>query len=120
MLNSVGRGRECFPGSRLGRGHGHDIAQNHPAEGWFFTDDGAPFTPESERPCKKCGLDPKDYGGHDPCLANLPGVRNACCGHGIEDGYIQFENGVFVQGHFTIFNGPAGKEHDPRAPGMEE
>lgn len=31
--------------------------------------------------------------GHDPCIANLPGVLFACCGHGIETGYIKFEDG---------------------------
>jgi hypothetical protein len=33
---------------------------------------------------------------HDPCLADLPGVRAACCGHGAEPGYILFENGLAV------------------------
>jgi hypothetical protein len=31
--------------------------------------------------------------GHDPCIANLPGVRFACCGHG-GPGEIAFQNGV--------------------------
>lgn len=31
--------------------------------------------------------------GHDPCIANLPGVLFACCGHGNEEGYIKFEDG---------------------------
>jgi hypothetical protein len=26
--------------------------------------------------------------GHDPCIANLPGVIEACCGHGVCPGYI--------------------------------
>lgn len=35
--------------------------------------------------------------GHDPCIPNLPGVKNACCGHGEPDrGYIQFENGLCI------------------------
>ena len=43
--------------------------------------------------CKKS----KTKDGHDPCIANLPGVRNACCGHGEPDrGYIQFENGLCI------------------------
>lgn len=33
----------------------------------------------------------------DPCLGKLPGVKNACCGHGLVDGYIQFENGKVVR-----------------------
>jgi hypothetical protein len=39
--------------------------------------------------------------GHDPCIARLPGVRYACCGHGVHEGYIQFENGVVLRGYFT-------------------
>lgn len=26
--------------------------------------------------------------GHDPCIADLPGVRFACCGHGGTDGFM--------------------------------
>ena len=33
----------------------------------------------------------------DPCIAGLPGVTYACCGHGEESGgYILFENGLHV------------------------
>ena len=48
-----------------------------------------------DRPCTRCGEMPTEE-GHDACIANLPGVRNACCGHGVEEGYIQFfaEDGV--------------------------
>ena len=35
---------------------------------------------------------PKDR-GPDPCLGKLPGVVNACCGHGLQWGYVTFENG---------------------------
>lgn len=42
--------------------------------------------------------------GHDFCVTNLGGVVNACCGHGVEEGYIQFDNGVIVRGMFTIEN----------------
>ena len=31
--------------------------------------------------CRECGLK-RDEDGHDPCLGTLPGVMNACCGHG--------------------------------------
>src|SRR3954462_3208827 len=49
--------------------------------------------------CKRCGLarTPK---GHDPCIANLPGVVFACCGHGENQAYVVFENGVCIRGHF--------------------
>lgn len=53
------------------------------------------------RPCKKCGIifEGSNSGDPDPCLGNLPGVSNACCGHGVpEDAYINFTNGVMIRG----------------------
>jgi hypothetical protein len=30
---------------------------------------------------------------HDPCIADLEGVTNACCGHGVEkDAYVSFDD----------------------------
>ena len=49
--------------------------------------------------CPVCKLFPDDDDGHDPCIRNLPGVKNACCGHGGE-GYAEFENGVVLRGTF--------------------
>jgi len=43
-----------------------------------------------------------DENKHDPCIKNLPGVMNACCGHGVEDGYIQFEDGRVIHGKFNV------------------
>ena len=35
----------------------------------------------------------------DACLGILPGVDNACCGHGVrEKSYIRFSNGMVVKG----------------------
>jgi len=42
--------------------------------------------------CRLC-KEPRTDKGHDPCLADLPGVLFACCGHGTEHGYIKFEDG---------------------------
>jgi hypothetical protein len=49
--------------------------------------------------CKRCGL-VRTSERHDPCIANLPGVVFACCGHGENLGYVVFENGVVIRGHF--------------------
>jgi hypothetical protein len=50
------------------------------------------------RPCKKCGAIMNDH-EPDKCLGNLPGVDNACCGHGIDNlAYIRFTNGLAVEG----------------------
>jgi hypothetical protein len=51
--------------------------------------------------CPRCGRKETSE-SHDPCIANLPGVLNACCGHGKEEGYIMFENGIIIRGNFTV------------------
>lgn len=59
-----------------------------------FVDTGEPV-PETwkSRPCGICGLHNTPE-GHDGCLGTIPGVRNACCGHGVEqEAYVQFEDG---------------------------
>jgi hypothetical protein len=54
---------------------------------------------ESDLECPKCNMK-KTTDGHDPCIPNLPGVRSACCGHGVKDGYIMFENRIAIDGNF--------------------
>lgn len=49
--------------------------------------------------CNLCGKK-RTKDGHDPCIANLPGVKFACCGHGTDQGYIFFENGTIIYGKF--------------------
>jgi hypothetical protein len=44
-----------------------------------------------------CFRKPSDL-GHNPCIANLPGVRHACCGHGCETAYLVTEPGVVLRG----------------------
>lgn len=46
--------------------------------------------------CPKCKKK-RTKAGHDPCLGELPGVANACCGHGMQPGYIQFDNGTVIR-----------------------
>ena len=66
----------------------------------YWEDNGQPYSRNNRRRCKACGLSRKKS-GHDPCIENLPGVKFACCGHGIEPGYIYFENGTIVRGDFN-------------------
>ena len=65
---------------------------------WEYEDGEVPI--DEERPCVKCGEMPTEK-GHDPCIAGLPGVENACCGHGVQRGYVSFENGTTIRGRFT-------------------
>lgn len=66
---------------------------------WIYEDDGAeiPANGGETRPCIKCGkLFPLTES--DPCLGVLPGVNNACCGHGIRsDSYVRFTNGTVLK-----------------------
>lgn len=48
--------------------------------------------------CAKCKKGPTKE-GHDGCLGTLPGVMNACCGHGNDrQAYIQYWNGNRIAG----------------------
>lgn len=66
---------------------------------WVYEDTGEPL-PEAggtERPCTICGAQ-MALGTEDACLGRLPGVDNACCGHGHpEIAYIRFTNGVVIR-----------------------
>lgn len=76
------------------RGHAiyHDENHNH----WYYSDTGE--LADKPRPCKKCGKLFSE-GEPDACLGKLPGVKQACCGHGIRnDAYIIFENGITIRG----------------------
>lgn len=53
--------------------------------------------PLDELPCGHCGKENTPE-GHDGCVGTLPGVMNACCGHGdTKDAYVQFPNGQIMQ-----------------------
>lgn len=50
-------------------------------------------------PCPNCKKEFMDFksGWVDPCLGILPGVENACCGHGVRQGYVHFSNGKVIR-----------------------
>ena len=83
---------------------GHSIVWDN--EKWVYEDTGEPAGFDGViRPCKKCGLifEGSNIGDPDPCLGDLPGVDNACCGHGVPDqAYIRFTNGVVIKGFTKI------------------
>jgi hypothetical protein len=68
--------------------------------------------------CPKCGLGITPE-GHDPCIANLPGVTNACCGHGQGQGYIQFSDGRAIRGDFVVEEAPRDKRGGVELNGIE-
>lgn len=70
---------------------------------WLYADNQQPIPGwgGESRACIKCGKWSGD-GEVDECLGVLPGVDNACCGHGVPDqSYIRFTNGVTVRGFTT-------------------
>lgn len=94
---------------------GHVIEDTE--DGPVYQDDHSPVTADSIRPCKGCGACIKQ-GEQDPCIANLPGTLNACCGHGRETtatgkpnpGYVGLEDGRTFR-----FSGTVGGEAIRRA-----
>ncbi len=42
---------------------------------------------DDSRPCKRCGRYPTSE-GYDACMGFVEGVTSACCGHGVDEGYI--------------------------------
>lgn len=70
-----------------------------------FDDTGEPVTTTyKSRPCGHCGLMATPE-GHDGCLGALPGVMNACCGHGgksTNKPYVQFRDGTDLTGDEAI------------------
>lgn len=66
---------------------------------WFFSASGKPVKGHwRTEPCGHCGK-VNTPEGHDGCLGTLPGVMNACCGHGVvAEAYVQFVDGSVVSG----------------------
>ena len=70
---------------------------------WVYSDTGESTVKTwMLRPCGHCGLHNTPE-GHDGCLGTLPGLMNACCGHGTtRDAYIQFEDESCLRGEEAI------------------
>lgn len=62
---------------------GHEIYYKN--GDWYYLDDDT--IADDSRPCKKCGKYPTKE-GCDACIGYLEGVTSACCGHGVEKGFI--------------------------------
>ena len=64
---------------------------------WVYEDTHEPIKAAPRR-CRRCGRGPTDT-GHDRCLGELPGVKYACCGHGVSvQAYVWFTNGKYLRG----------------------
>jgi hypothetical protein len=70
--------------------------------------------PTATHPCPFCHKT-RPASGHDPCFANLPAVKAACCGHGGGDGYITFTDGRILTGRFESMSKPTKGDRSERA-----
>lgn len=69
---------------------------------WRYVDTDTPTAEEDRSACGYCSLE-RTPEGHDGCIGTLPGVMNACCGHGEERmAYIQYPDGSVVQGASAV------------------
>ncbi|WP_427340876.1 hypothetical protein [Caloranaerobacter sp. DY30410] len=57
---------------------------------WVYSDTKESI--KNERPCARCGKMPTTE-GYDQCLGYIEGAVSACCGHGVEEGFILYEDG---------------------------
>jgi hypothetical protein len=77
---------------------GHVIEETD--HGVVYQADGVLVDAANLRACAGCNVKCSS-GQQDPCIANLPGTLNACCGHGLErtpvskqwTGYVALEDG---------------------------
>jgi len=59
---------------------------------WRYSDDNSIAVENKitcERPCARCEKLPT-IEGYDACLGHVEGAIHACCGHGVEEGYIVY------------------------------
>lgn len=90
---------------------GHATYWDEDAECWRYEDNDEPLPRWGGeiRACTECGVLHEGAFGNespDPCLGTLPGVDNACCGHGDRElAYVRFTNGVVLKG-FVVEDPP--------------
>lgn len=80
---------------------GHQIEYSQGA--YRYKDTLGKVSDNPNRACRYCGLS-NTKEGHDGCLGELPGLMNACCGHGnLNETYVQFLDEYCIRGfHASI------------------
>jgi len=79
-----------------GYARGHPIEYDWTLKAWVYSNDKTPIK-NNERPCTRCGKMPTKE-GYDACLGHIENATSACCGHGVECGYIVFLDGSEKRG----------------------
>jgi len=81
---------------------GHPIHFDRQQKEWLFSENRQLVKDDPQRECGYCGISNTPE-GHDGCLGTLPGVMNACCGHGSDDeAYVQFDTGKILRGSNAV------------------
>lgn len=82
--------------------HGVPIFCKGRSKKWYYVETEERMTfRDKYMPCPNCGKIPSKE-GHDACIANLPGVLFACCGHGIKGkGYLSMVDGTLIYEYYT-------------------
>ena len=82
--------------------YGNLTYTNDNGKHWYYCDDNTlaiscekPYI-QNFRPCPKCNKMPTEE-GYDACLGKIEGAKHACCGHGIQEGFIMYEDGRYVE-----------------------
>ena len=69
-----------------GYSHGNPIEYDVKRKIWVYPNTQTPIL-NNPRKCPKCGKMPTKE-GYDACLGHIDRATSACCGHGVEQGYI--------------------------------
>lgn len=75
------------------KGHSRGWDIYYDGKDWRYADNDKIM--DDSRPCKRCGRMPTAE-GYDACIGFIPGATSACCGHGVENGYVVRAYGVQV------------------------
>lgn len=73
----------------MGYYYGHETYFDETIGQSRYVDNDEPIAIPSKRPCPQCHKLPTPE-GYDACLGAIPGALNACCGHGVQPGYVQW------------------------------
>ena len=76
---------------------GHETYWNEKDDSWHYRDNNeiVPLEYKDNRPCIKCQKPPTKE-GYDPCMGLVPDAVAACCGHGIDEGYVMKKDGTIT------------------------
>jgi hypothetical protein len=72
---------------------GHPIYFTQDTQEWLYLDDNT--SADIERPCVICHKF-ATLEGYDPCLGHIESAKSACCGHGVHQGYVVYDDKIIT------------------------